>query len=364
MFCGMRIDRSRLCVDKTVLCSRKNGYIVTKKRVENRVENKVGKSAGRKPLSSSVREARVSMRDLLEQELQTGHRANGPDRTPWTKAAFHRALDVDEDTAKDWYRKENPAPPRRFARKILVLFYGDKPDHAERRAAMRAAMLAAGIEHDELDDTLQIDLQVMHSAQHIAERPELTRFSVYQPARANDSPRLIVPFELGIRRDNRKRVPSKDRKTTVALEIGLTMARFAIESRHWRPAQESIFGPAGPRPKPSGMTVTRNGPAGTLDIEADPPGGLIQGDPFEGIYNIPLEPMQPDADGPATFLVKAPEEAVAISVPGSSKLGEDKKADLLRILFGQLTGRDARAHEWFVLEREEVAPAPRKDSKE
>lgn len=339
----------------------KIGDVFAAKQVEDRVEKRVGKSLGRKKLPEAVRAARRHLRDLLNQELDAGFRDATNDNTPWTKAAFCRALGASDHTMRDWFRPIDPAPPRRYARKILTLLYGDKPEHAERRAAMRTAMLAAGIEHDELDEALQIDLRVLVSAPHVAGRPELTRLTIYQPLRANEFPQLRIPFDLGIFPDTNKRVPLKGQKTKAVLSIGLTKARFAIESKDWRPTQDSIFGPAGPKSQQPDVIVKR-GSAGTLDIEAAKPGAIIHGDPFEGINTIPLEPTRPDADGGATFLVKSPEEAVAITVSGGSPMGEDKKADLLRILFGKVVQRDA--NDWFVLEREEVAPIPAKSSQE
>jgi hypothetical protein len=323
------------------------------KRMENRM--------GRPPTRQRYRAERSALRELIRGELEQGQNAERLTRTRWSVEEFDRVVGAPLGTVKDWLKSEDPAPPRRWAKKILEVLYGDRPEHATQRGTMQTIMIAAGVEHDEFLETPRAATFSFVNTTKLAERARVVRLRVFQPIPQNETANISIPFDLTFHQDRNieTSVTVRKKDVKVTLSIALTRAHFVVEAKEWHPAQDSIFGRRGPALTHTTTKVTRAEEQESLEIVASESERPVEGDPFQGIYDVTMEPRKPEAGGSITFSVKAPRDGIEIAVQGASTTGKSAKDDVINALFATVAPPDPRG--WFVVDSETVDARARKD---
>ncbi len=313
---------------------------------------------GRPPSRAMYREHRRKLAQMIDAALEVGQRGDGRAWTaPWSNLGFAKAHGAcDESGVRSWRNIENPVRPSSII-PLLNVFYGDRPEHAEARDAMRVAWrLAGGLDVEDAPPEPRTIIATQFS--EVAEVVYLLVNQPEQPAIPDNSGRLILPFTLRFQLDkNRKvKIVRGGKVHEVRIDIGVTEPLFAVTSAHWQPVAESVFRSGEhPRMKPGPIRDSVQ-----LIGEQDPDTKVIINAPFDADPKMVLERrLDTVGDGIITLSVLSPCEGFYVKPSdGGVHTTPTQKAVLAALLASAIPHDDSGR---LILERVQVSPSAKRE---
>ena len=273
--------------------------------------------------------ARREFSILLDRHLIRGQHPDTPPSRwkPWTNYDFAGVCGVSPNSAANWRNAASPMPPADIVPVLDVLF-GDKPDFAGHRRALKEAWeRAQGLIAPEPPES-EADWEIQ-------ERSDPNDFAVvilHQPAPANrpGTYHLTATIRFGT-------VKGSDRDRAVI--VGVRAAYVDIRASGYQHAQNSLIGERTPHalitPGAHGITIASGGP----DIP-------LRGNPIGEDHLVTIEPGPPgNGIVSVSIAVDTTDFTVAFApgpdAPEASESAKPNRAAVLGALLGKGTPRDS-----------------------
>lgn len=256
--------------------------------------------------------------------------------------AFARSMNMHPTLGPKWCNDKRPTLPA-YIGTILTKLFGNVSEFAEERAELlhwwRVATKSPLASEPAAPVTMRLSDYV---------NPVILTANHNTPD--NDG-NVDIPFTLRFQNAEDWEFHTKidNQDVTLTLDVGLSTALFSVSSRHWQPAAESMF-----RVRPEPTDHVQQGPSkDSLWINGPTTEGVLVGHPFEQTkrndedvplvrarfqreFNVPF-----DANGPITFKVHAPADALRVVVRGPVALS-DRQRDVIKAIYAEPFRRDAR----------------------
>jgi hypothetical protein len=211
----------------------------------------------------------------------------------------------------------------------LEAFFGARPEHKAKRAAMQRAWHLAGGKKDVpgvrqrvFSDTAPVVI--------------LTPNNVEWDNTGNP----LVPFTLRFRREKGLtfKFDAEEARDPVSIDIAVVKPLFSIRSRHWMPRQDTIF-----REKKHQHVDESDALEDAVWIKGPKhKGGVwIDGKPFEDEPKIAIEHKGGDQNGPITFAVSVPRTGgLHVALADGEGVGAVAD-DIIEAIFAEAFHKDA-----------------------